>query len=158
MELTFTYWTDYPSSLTVMWTTEDPAPSPPIGFHVATPLELSQIATDSDVIMARSGTNLLFSPSKKRTNPQFLNDGFILSSSLVAIFIEDNPVLGITQIDFDLDTVLHHTETGAPWDYDGTDGFGDANRVTFAVGTHTVDAHILATTGNFTVSATFEVE
>lgn len=104
-------------------------------------------------------THLLSSSSKYRDPNTGLDGAYLTPSDSIAIFVpEQSPSLGITQVDFKLDTVLVNTENVAPWDYAGTDGFGNANRVTFSAGLHVVEAVVTATAGNFTLTANFEVE
>lgn len=102
--------------------------------------------------------HLQVSRSKDRENPQQLDNATIDTGKTYAVFLYDLPELGYTQIDFDLDAVFHHTETGTPWDFDGTDGFGFAQKVVFGAGTHTIDAHVTYGGGTFTISATFDVD
>lgn len=99
------------------------------------------------------------SRDKDREDSKNLNNATLDVGKTYAIFIPDVLELGYTQVDFDLDTVFFHTETGAPWDYNGTDGFGFNQKVSFgAPGTHTIDAHVTYGGGTFTISATFDVD
>lgn len=103
--------------------------------------------------------NLKFSRDKDRESPKDLDNATLDLGKTYAIFIPDLPELGYTQVDFDLDTVFFHSEVGAPWDYNGTDGFGFNIKVSFgAVATHTIDAHVTYGGGTFTISATFDVD
>lgn len=102
--------------------------------------------------------HLQVSRSKDRENPQQLDNATVDTGKTYAVFLFDLPQLGYTQVDFDLDTVPVHTELGAPWDYDGTDGFGFAQKVIFTAGSHTIDAHVTYGGGTFTISATFDVD
>lgn len=103
--------------------------------------------------------NLKVSRNKDRTPEEDLDNSTLDLGKTYAIFLPDLPDLGYTQVDFDLDTVPFHTEVGAPWDYNGTDGFGFNIKVSFGVAaTHTIDAHVTYPGGTFTVSATFDVD
>lgn len=103
--------------------------------------------------------NLKVSRNKDRTPEEDLINSTLDVGKTYAIFLPDLPDLGYTNVDFDLDTVPFHTETSAPWDYNGTDGFGFNIKVSFgAPGTHTIDAHVTYGGGLFTVSATFDVD
>jgi len=104
------------------------------------------------------GVHLQVSRSKDREQAQRLDNATLDTGKTYAVFLVDLPELGYINVNFDLDSVLHHTETGAPWDYDGTDGFGFAQKVIFTPGTHTIDAHVTYGGGNFTISATFDVD
>lgn len=99
------------------------------------------------------------SRDKDREDSRNLDNATLDLGKSYAIFIPDLPDLGYTQVDFDLDTVPFHTELSAPWDYDGTDGFGFNIKVSFGVAaTHTIDAHVTYGGGVFTISATFDVD
>lgn len=111
-----------------------------------------------ETLNQRGRAYLQFSPSKYRTSAVPLESGYIAAGMLVAIFIEDQPDLGITQVDFKVNGSSVHVENSAPWDYNGTDGFGDAIRVSTSAGLYLVEADVTASTGNFTVSANVEVE
>lgn len=102
--------------------------------------------------------HLQFSRSKDRELNAQLDNATLDTGKTYAVFLYDLPELGYTQVDFDLDTVPVHTEVGAPWDYDGTDGFGFAQKVIFTPGTHVIDAHVTYGGGTFTISATFDVD
>lgn len=103
--------------------------------------------------------HLQFSRDKDREGPKVLDNATLDVGKTYAIFIPDLPELGYSQVDFDLDTVFFHTELSAPWDYNGTDGFGFNIKVSFgAVATHTIDAHVTYGGGTFTISATFDVD
>lgn len=102
--------------------------------------------------------HLQFSRSKDRELNSQLDNATLDTGKTYAVFLYDLPELGYTQVDFDLDTVFHNTETSAPWDYDGTDGFGFAQKVIFTPGSHTIDAHVTYGGGTFTISATFDVD
>lgn len=103
--------------------------------------------------------NLKVSRDKDREDPRDLDNATLDLGKSYAIFLPDLPDLGYTQVSFDLDTVLFHTELSTPWDYNGTDGFGYNIKVSFgAVATHTIDAHVTYGGGLFTVSATFDVD
>lgn len=103
--------------------------------------------------------NLKVSRNKDRTPDEDLDNSTLDVGKSYAIYLPDLFDLGYTNVDFDLDTVPFHTETSAPWDYNGTDGFGFNQKVVFAVaGTHTIDAHVTYGGGLFTVSATFDVD
>lgn len=158
-----------PVSLATVFDEEFPSSAPldSDGVTPCTPVSLAvynaQVAANDAAIEFAYATflmNLRWSRSKLRTKPEFLDQELFSSTELLAIFVEEDPYhpLGVTSVEFYLDAVLVNTEASAPWDYAATDGFGNANRVTFAVGTHTVDAKIFYPSGNFTVSATFEVE
>lgn len=101
---------------------------------------------------------LQFSRSKDREGGLQLDNATLDTGKTYAVFLPDLIELGYTQVDFDLDTVPVHSETGAPWDYDGTDGFGFANKVIFTPGTHVIDAHVTYGGGSFTISASFDVD
>lgn len=101
---------------------------------------------------------LKVSRNKDREGAVSLDNNTLDTGKTYAVFLPDLPELGYTQVDFDLDTVFHHTETGTPWDYDGTDGFGFAQKVIFTPGSHTIDAHVTYGGGTFTISATFDVD
>lgn len=103
--------------------------------------------------------HLQVSRDKDREGPKDLSNATLDLGKTYAIFLPDLPDLGYTQVVFDLDTVPFHTETGAPWDYNGTDGFGFNQKVSFgAAATHTIDAHVTYGGGTFIVSATFDVD
>lgn len=104
------------------------------------------------------GLKLKVSRNKDREGAVNLDNNTLDVGKTYAVFIEDLPELGYTQVDFDLDTVFHHTETSAPWDYDGTDGFGFAQKVVFPAGSHVIDAHVTYGGGTFTISASFDVD
>lgn len=102
---------------------------------------------------------LKVSRNKDREGTSNLDNNTLDLGKTYAIFLPDLPDLGYTQVDFDLDTVPFHTETSAPWDYDGTDGFGYAQKVLFGVAaSHTIDAHVTYPGGTFTISASFDVD
>lgn len=96
--------------------------------------------------------------SSARVNADLLDGAVIDAGKLYAIFIEDVPELGINYITFKLDGVNVHTEFSTPWDYAGTAGGGDANRVVFVAGSHIIEAEINDDFGNHTLEASFEVE
>lgn len=106
----------------------------------------------------RESVRLLFSRSSERTSPGPLENAALDVGKLYSVSIPNIPELGITQIAFYFDTALHHTELSAPWDFDGTQISGDANRLTFTAGSHTIDAQITDAFGSFGVTASFEVE
>lgn len=102
---------------------------------------------------------LKVSRDKDREDSKNLDNATLDVGKSYAIFLPDLPELGYTQVDFELDTVPFHTEVGAPWDYNGTDGFGFNVKVVFAApGTHTIDAHVTYGGGTFTVTASFDVD
>lgn len=103
--------------------------------------------------------HLHVSRNKDRSSAEVLDNTTLDLGKTYAIFLPDLTDLGYTQVAFDLDTVPFHTEVGAPWDYNGTDGFGFNIKVSFgAAATHTIDAHVTYPGGTFTVSATFDVD
>lgn len=106
----------------------------------------------------RELVRLMVSRSADRTIPGPLEGSVLDVGKLYSVFIPAVPELGITQINFSLDTVFHHTEFSFPWDYDGTQFSGQANRVTFVAGIHSIDAQIADIYGTFGISASFEVE
>lgn len=111
-----------------------------------------------DTLDQRGKAYLQYSPSKFRTPAYPLDGAYIVAGTQLAIFVEDQPDLGITQVEFKLNGASYHTETSAPWDANGTDGFGDAIRVAAGAGSFLIEAVITASTGDFTVSANIEVE
>lgn len=102
--------------------------------------------------------NLKVTRNKDREGAVNLDNNTLDTGKTYAVFLPDLPELGYTQVDFDLDTVFQNTETGAPWDYAGTDGFGFATKVIFTPGSHTIDAHVTYGGGTFTISASFDVD
>lgn len=102
--------------------------------------------------------NLKVSRDKDRSPEQDLDNATLDTGKSYAVFLPDLPDLGYTNVDFDFDTVFFHTETSAPWDFNGTDGFGFAIKVPAAGGSHTVDAHVTYGGGTFTVSASFDAD
>lgn len=139
------------------WPTEAAANASASGY-VATGYRVSIFET-VEVVIPFSDYKILYSPSKYRTPVQGLDGGYFSPTLAVAVFVDDPfNYLGITQVEFKLDTVSVNIEAVAPWDYAMTDGFGNANRVTFSAGLHLIEAVVTATTGNFTLSANFEVE
>lgn len=101
---------------------------------------------------------LIVSRSETRDNSVGLDGAQLDVGLLYAVSIQDVPDLAIVQIEFFLDAVSHHTELSAPWDYDGTSFGGEANRVSFAAGQHSIDATITDASGVYSVNATFGVE
>lgn len=106
----------------------------------------------------REALFIKFSRSAARTNPGNLEGAQLDSGVSYAIFIPDIPELGITSVSWLLDGSPVHVEVSAPWDYDGTNFDGSANRVTFTSGEYTIQADINDATGSFSIDATFNVE
>lgn len=101
---------------------------------------------------------LLFSRSEARVNPGGLEGAVLDAGKLYAIFIPDVPELNILDITFKLNGTPVHQEFSPPWDYAGTNGGGDANRVTFVAGLYSVQAVANATGGFHSFEAAFTVE
>lgn len=106
----------------------------------------------------RDYVKLVVTRAPSRLGAVELEGAALDAGKLYAIYFQDVPDLDITQVVYLLDGSNVHTEYQVPWDYAGTDANGDANRVTFIAGTYEVEAQITATTGPFSVSATFVVD
>lgn len=101
---------------------------------------------------------LAFSRAAARVNSNTLQGAVLDAGKLYAVYIPDVPELGINFITFKLNGVNVHTEFSAPWDYSGTSGGGDANRVTFVAGSHSIEAEINSDFGSYSLEASFDVE
>lgn len=128
-----------------------------------TPIPLSYYANDWVIEQQKAMAGLQWSMSNLRWDPKGLEMGVIPAGTPIAVFVDDVYNAFMVQVDFELDSVFHNSETSAPWDYDGTDGFGNANMVTFPSGLHTIQATItlsgasFITPNPFIVTAQFQV-
>lgn len=117
-----------------------------------------QSGLGSPVVGYRDLVRINVSRSAGRVNPEQLEDSVLDAGKLYAVFIQDVPELNILDITFSLNGSTVHHEFSAPWDYAGTGGGGEANRVTFIAGSYEVEAIINATGGFFSITSAFTVE
>lgn len=158
------YVLNFPGSYTATAENDEPANAP----FGAPWVPVSQSVYQTELLNVWLGPNIdlddlkiKVSRDKDREDAKSLDNATLDVGKTYAIFVPEFPgiQLGYTQIDFDLDTVFFHTETSAPWDYNGTDGFGFAQKVSFgAPGSHVIDAHVTYGGGTFTISAAFDVD
>lgn len=117
-----------------------------------------QDGSDSGESGLVDGLRLYVSRSPNRINAGQLEGEVIDAGKLYAVFIADIPALNISQIQFRLDGVPVQIEGTAPWDFEGTNFDGSANRTNFVVGDHIIDAYVTVPSGIHVVSASFSVE
>lgn len=153
-----------PFSGATVFDDNDPPLSTPIDTDNVTPCvevdEATYLAAiaDREYDSALFGQVILASRSINRSNALILTGATIDTGKLYGVWLPDNLLLGITQVEWKLDTISVNTELTAPWDY-WTTGPGDTtNRGVFLPGTHLVEAVVTHSSGIHTVSATFEVD
>lgn len=149
------YWLDDAGTAFIQF--EDPSLDPGTGWHSATADEFNQFVAEYYKSLGFFG--ILSTRSVVRHNAVALQDNTLDDGRGYAVFIEDRPEFGITQIAFDLDGSPHNTEFSAPWDFNGTAVGGEAIKYVFSAGTHEIDAHITYAGGQTIVlTSTFEVD